>query len=153
VDDALLEEMTALVPMAPLHQRCGLLGVCGGIASDMRELSAGPLPKAKEAIALFVRSVVRKIGALAAVLGGLDALVFTGGIGEHATEVRNAILEGCSWLGLECDNPVPLAPGSKAPGWHGHAVIRSVVHPRCASDVRLSRFNLGHTFHGPRAQQ
>jgi acetate kinase len=95
-----------------LYHRCGLLGVSGGIASDMRELSASSLPQAKEAIALFVRSVVREIGALAAVLGGLDALVFTGGIGEHAIEVRNAILDGCSWLGLERDNPVPHALGN-----------------------------------------
>lgn len=84
-----------------LYHRCGLLGVSGGIASDIRELSASLLPEAREAIALFVRSVVREIGALAAVLGGLDALVFTGGIGEHAAEVRNAILDGCRWLGLE----------------------------------------------------
>jgi acetate kinase len=95
-----------------LYHRCGLLGVSGGIASDMRELSASSLPEAREAIALFVRSVVREIGALTAVLGGLDALVFTGGIGEHATEVRNAILEGCSWLGLERDDEVQHTRGN-----------------------------------------
>lgn len=95
-----------------LYHRCGLLGVSGGIASDMRELSASPLPEAKQAVALFVRSVVREIGALAAVLGGLDALVFTGGIGEHATDVRNAILNGCSWLGLERDHEVTHPRGN-----------------------------------------
>jgi len=95
-----------------LYHRCGLLGASGGIASDMRELSASPLPEAKHAVALFVRSVVREIGALAAVLGGLDALVFTGGIGEHATDVRNAILNGCSWLGLERDHEVTHPRGN-----------------------------------------
>lgn len=89
-----------------LYHECGLLGVSGGIASDMRTLSASQTPEARQAIALFVRSVVREIGSLAAVLGGLDALVFTGGIGEHAPQVRKAILDGCAWLGLEPDDAV-----------------------------------------------
>ena len=86
-----------------LYHHCGLLGVSGGLTSDMRELAASALPQAKEAIDLFVHYVVREIGALAAVLGGVDALVFTGGIGEHATDVRDAILDGCRWLGVERD--------------------------------------------------
>ncbi|MGV8918831.1 MAG: acetate/propionate family kinase [Pseudomonas sp.] len=86
-----------------LYHECGLLGVSGGISSDMRELSASPAPEAKEAIELYVRAVLREIGAFAAVLGGLDALVLTGGIGEHASAVRAGILEGCAWLGLEID--------------------------------------------------
>ncbi|MFJ5235882.1 hypothetical protein ACIP86_03935 [Pseudomonas neuropathica] len=84
-----------------LYHQCGLLGVSGGISSDMRELQASVAPEAKEAIALFVRSVVREIGTMAAILGGVDALVFTGGIGEHAAQVRTQILEGCRWLGLK----------------------------------------------------
>lgn len=87
-----------------LYHECGLLGVSGGIASDMRVLSTSTAPEAREAIALFVRSVVREIGAMAAVLGGVDALVFTGGIGEHAVAVRQAILDGCQWLGLRCSH-------------------------------------------------
>lgn len=86
-----------------LYHECGLLGVSGGISSDMRELSESSAPEAKQAIALFVRSVVREIGGLAAVLGGVDALVFTGGIGEHATQVRNSIIDGCAWLGVARD--------------------------------------------------
>jgi acetate kinase len=107
-----------------LYHQCGLLGVSGGIASDMAELTASTAPAAEEAVALFVRSVVREIGAMAAVLGGLDALVFTGGIGEHSTPVRNAILDGCAWLGLEhsssSDAPPGAClslPGSKVSAW------------------------------------
>lgn len=84
-----------------LYHQCGLLGVSGGIASDMRELADSTAPAAAQAIALFVRSVVREIGAMTAVLGGLDALILTGGIGENSAPVRNAILDGCAWLGLQ----------------------------------------------------
>lgn len=84
-----------------LYHQCGLWGVSGGIASDMRELTASTAPAAEQAVALFVRSVVREIGAMAAVLGGLDALILTGGIGENSAPVRNAILDGCAWLGLQ----------------------------------------------------
>lgn len=107
-----------------LYHECGLLGVSGGISSDMRTLFDSQAPAAKEAIALFVRSVVREIGSLAAVLGGVDALVFTGGIGEHAVQVRNAILDGCAWLGLEHDaisatgqSACLSLPGSRVLAW------------------------------------
>ncbi len=107
-----------------LYHECGLLGVSGGIASDMRALSASQAPEAKDAIALFVRSVVREIGSLAAVLGGVDALVFTGGIGEHSAAVRNAILDGCAWLGLEHERADQTeqearlsSPGSRVSAW------------------------------------
>jgi len=107
-----------------LYHECGLLGVSGGISSDMRTLSDSQAPAAKEAIAVFVRSVVREIGSLAAVLGGVDALVFTGGIGEHAVQVRNAILDGCAWLGLEHDSASATGqsaclslPGSRVSAW------------------------------------
>jgi len=90
-----------------LYHQCGLLGVSGGISSDMRDLQASVAPEAKEAIALFVRSVVREIGTMAAVLGGVDALVFTGGVGEHASQVRAEILDGCRWLGLKREDNQP----------------------------------------------
>ncbi len=90
-----------------LYHECGLLGVSGGISSDMRELEANPAPEAKQAIALFVRTVVREIGTLTAILGGIDALVFTGGVGEHAVDIRNRILDGCQWLGLQHMNNGP----------------------------------------------
>jgi acetate kinase len=85
-----------------VYKRSGLLGV-SGISSDMRSLRQSSEPAAAEAIALFVYRIVREIGSLAAALGGLEGLVFTGGIGEHDAETRRAVVEGCAWLGLELD--------------------------------------------------
>jgi acetate kinase len=107
-----------------LYHECGVLGVSGGISSDMRELSASQAPEAKEAIDVYVRTIVREIGAFAAVLGGLDALVFTGGIGEHAAAIRASVIEGCAWLGLEIDEranrehgPCLSHPDSRVAAW------------------------------------
>lgn len=85
-----------------LYHSSGLLGV-SGISSDMRTLLASTDPHARDAIALFVFRIVREIGALAASLGGLDVLIFTGGIGEHAPEIRRRVCEGAAWLGIELD--------------------------------------------------
>ncbi|MDR9438926.1 MAG: acetate/propionate family kinase [Halomonas sp.] len=85
-----------------LYKRSGLLGV-SGISGDMRELLESPAPEAREAIALYAYRAVREIGSLAAALGGLDQLVFTAGIGERAGPVREAICQGCEWLGLTLD--------------------------------------------------
>ena len=74
-----------------------------GISSDMRKLRASQDPAAAEAIALFVYRIVREIGSLAAALGGLDGLIFTGGIGENDAAVRAEVAEGCRWLGVELD--------------------------------------------------
>lgn len=85
-----------------LYERCGLLGV-SGLSDDMRDLLGSDHAHAREAVELFVYRAVREIGALAAVLGGLDALVFTAGIGAHAPAVRAAIVEQLAWLGLRLD--------------------------------------------------
>lgn len=85
-----------------LYRESGLLGV-SGISQDMRTLLASSEPRAKLAIDLFVYRVKREIGSLAAALGGLDALVFTGGIGEHAAPVRDAVCRGLSWLGIDVE--------------------------------------------------
>jgi acetate kinase len=85
-----------------VYKQSGLLGV-SGVSSDMRALRASASASAAEAIGLFVYRAVREIGALAAALGGIDALVFTGGIGENDAETRQEIGEGCRWLGLELD--------------------------------------------------
>ncbi len=85
-----------------LYHRSGLLGV-SGVSSDMRTLLASDETRAKLAIELFCYRAGRELGSLAAALGGLDALVFTGGIGEHAAPIREAIVRGASWLGLALD--------------------------------------------------
>jgi acetate kinase len=92
-----LKELTNL-----LYKQSGLLGV-SGISQDMRTLLASDDPAAADAVELFCYRAVSQIGALAATVGGLDALVFTGGIGEHAAEIRQRIVEGCAWLGLAFD--------------------------------------------------
>jgi acetate kinase len=85
-----------------LYHRSGLLGVSGS-SGDMAVLLASDDPKAAEAVDLFVYRLVTEIGALAAAMGGLDALVFTAGIGEHAAPIRARVATGCAWLGAVLD--------------------------------------------------
>ncbi|MGR2740161.1 acetate/propionate family kinase [Billgrantia sp. Q4P2] len=98
----LQEGMSAEAVQRMLYKQSGLLGV-SGISGDMRELLISEAPEAAEAIELYVYRIVREIGSLAAALGGLDHLVFTAGIGEHAAPVRAAIVQGCEWLGAGLD--------------------------------------------------
>lgn len=91
-----------------LYRRSGLLGV-SGISDDMRELLASNSPDAKAAVDLFVYRVIRETGSLVATLGGLDILVFTGGIGEHAAPVRADVCRGLSWLGVHMDQAANVA--------------------------------------------
>src|SRR5207248_4265611 len=76
-----------------IYQQSGLLGV-SGISSDMRTLLASGEPGAKFAVDMFVYRIGRELGSLAGALGGLDAIVFTGGIGEHATAIRERVCQG-----------------------------------------------------------
>jgi acetate kinase len=85
-----------------IYKRSGLLGV-SGISADMRVLRNSGEPKAREAIDLFIYRIVREIGSLAAALGGLDGLVFTGGIGQNDTATRSEVVAGCGWLGATLD--------------------------------------------------
>jgi acetate kinase len=85
-----------------LYKESGLKGL-SGISNDMRELEASPQPEAAEAIAYFISRLKREIGGLAAALGGLDALVFTGGIGENSERVRAAAISDMQWMGVELD--------------------------------------------------
>lgn len=87
---------------ALIYRQSGLLGV-SGVSSDMRALRASTDPAAREAIDLFVYRILREIGSLAAALGGLDALVFTAGIGENDAETRAEVAAGCAWLGATLD--------------------------------------------------
>jgi acetate kinase len=94
--------MTAAAASDLLYESSGLLGV-SGLSDDMKTLLASSKPQAAEAVELFVYRVGRELGSLAAALGGLDALVFTAGIGEHAPEIRRRVCEQAAWLGIEID--------------------------------------------------
>jgi acetate kinase len=90
----------------------------------MKTLLASEKPYAAEAVELFVYRICRELGSLAAALDGLDALVFTAGIGEHAPEIRRRVCEKAGWLGLEIDEAANVAgrpritkPASKTSAW------------------------------------
>jgi acetate kinase len=85
-----------------LYKQSGLKGL-SGVSNDMRDLLASDNPHARQAVDYFVFRVRREIGGMAAVLEGLDAIVFTGGIGENAAPIREYVLEAMEWLGVELD--------------------------------------------------
>jgi len=85
-----------------LYKKSGLLGI-SGISNDMRDLLGRSEPMARLAVDYFVYRVAKEIGALTAVLGGIDALVFTAGIGENSPEIRQRICKASAWLGIELD--------------------------------------------------
>jgi acetate kinase len=85
-----------------LYHKSGLLGI-SGISGDMRSLLSSSDPRAAEAIELFTFEVAKAVCGMAFTLGGIDCLVFTGGIGEHAAKVRAMICTRLHWLGLELD--------------------------------------------------
>lgn len=106
-----------------LYKQSGLLGI-SGISADMRDLLASNEPRAQLAIDYFVFRVTREAAALTATLGGLDALVFTAGIGEHSAPIRQRICERLAWLGVELDERANLAgqgcisaPEASIPVW------------------------------------
>ena len=106
-----------------LYKQSGLLGM-SGVSSDVRDLLASDSPRAAAALDVFVYRVVRELGSLAAALGGLDALVFTAGIGEHATSIRARICRDAAWLGVSLDEtanerggPRISTAGSRASAW------------------------------------
>jgi acetate kinase len=106
-----------------LYRESGLLGV-SGISSDMRVLLASDAPRAQLAVDLFVYRILREIGSLAAALGGVDGIVFTGGIGENAAEIRRRVVKGLAWLGFSLDSqangaggPCISAAGSARSAW------------------------------------
>ncbi|MEW6414575.1 MAG: acetate/propionate family kinase [Pseudomonadota bacterium] len=106
-----------------LHHRAGLFGV-SGVSGDVRTLLASDNPQAAEALELFTYRTAQAVAAHAVALGGLDALVFTAGIGEHAAPVRAAICRQLSWLGLALDDaanarhgPRISAPASRVSAW------------------------------------
>ena len=105
-----------------LYHQSGLLGI-SGVSSDMRTLLACDDPRARLAIDLYCFRIRRELGALAAVLGGIDALVFTAGIGENAAAIRARVLDDAAWLGVERDaaandagGPLLTTPASRVLG-------------------------------------
>ncbi|WP_167647657.1 acetate/propionate family kinase [Mameliella alba] len=96
------EGMNATEISELLYRRSGLLGL-SGISSDMRTLLASDDPRAREAVDYFCFRIRRELGGLAAALEGLDAVVFTGGIGENAAPVRAQVCRGLRWIGIELD--------------------------------------------------
>jgi acetate kinase len=107
-----------------LYEESGLLGV-SGISSDMRTLEASANPDAQRAIDLYVHRIASELGALAASLGGLDALVFTAGIGEHSAAIRARVCRDAAWLGVACDEDANLR----------HATCISMPESRCSAWV------------------
>jgi acetate kinase len=97
---------------ALLYKGSGLLGV-SGVSSDMRALLASTDPRAAAAVDLYVYRIGRELGSLAAALGGLDALVFTAGIGAHAAAVRARVCRDAAWLGLTPDEAANAAGGPR----------------------------------------
>lgn len=95
-----------------LYKRSGLLGV-SGISSDMRTLLASDTPAAAEAIDLFCYRISRELGSLAAALGGIDAIVFTAGIGEYAAPVRERVCRAAAWLGVSLDTQANAQHGPR----------------------------------------
>jgi acetate kinase len=126
-----------------LYKESGLLGL-SGVSNDMRLLLESAEPHAQFAIDYFVHYIAKAIGALAAVLGGLDGLVFTAGIGENAPEIRARVVKACAWLGIALDgeanqrgNACISAAGSAVSAWvvptneelmiarHAHALVKA----------------------------
>ena len=95
-----------------VYNESGLLGV-SGISSDMRTLLASSDPRARLAIDLYCYRIRRELGSLAGALGGLDAIVFTGGIGEHSAAIRERVCRDATWLGVELDAAANAAGGPR----------------------------------------
>ena len=98
-----------------LYNHSGLKGL-SGVSNDMRDLLASDRPDARLAVDYFVDRIGRALGAFAAVLKGLDALVFTGGIGEHAVEIRARVCRDAAWLGVALDDEANRRVGPESPG-------------------------------------
>jgi acetate kinase len=95
-----------------LYKKSGLLGI-SGISNDMRDLLGRSEPEARLAVDYFVYRAAKEVGAMAAVLGGIDALVFTAGIGENSAEIRRRISEASAWLGIELDEKANATKGPR----------------------------------------
>lgn len=133
-----VKQMTPAALMDLLYRKSGLLGL-SGLSSDMRDLMVSDKPEAAQAVDYFVYRAVGTIGALAANLGGLDGLVFTGGIGENAASIRAKVCRALAWLGIDLDDgandrhrPCITRPGAKVAAY----VIRTDEEKMIAIQVQ-----------------
>ncbi|HEY5999826.1 MAG TPA: acetate/propionate family kinase [bacterium] len=106
-----------------LYRESGLLGL-SGVSHDLRVLLASAEPRARLAVDYYVQRIAREIGGLAAMLGGVDGIVFTAGVGENSSEIRGRVTQACAWLGATLDaeanrrgGPRITAPGSAVSAW------------------------------------
>jgi acetate kinase len=132
-----------------LYKRSGLIGL-SGISNDMRDLIDSGEPAARLAVDYFVYRVAREIGALTAVLGGLDGLVFTAGIGENSAEIRRRICEASAWLGIDFDAKANAArgprisrEGSRVSAWVIPTNEELVIARHTGALLKLSRVGVG----------
>ena len=109
-----------------LYHQSGLLGV-SEISSDMRVLLASKDPRATEAVALFIHGVARGIATMAHTLGGLENLVFTGGIGQHAPEIRALVCERLAWLGVTIDGDANAQGATVIGSEASHVEVRVIA--------------------------
>ncbi len=123
---ALLQDHSADEVTDILYHRSGLKGVSGA-ASDMRELAASHDPAAREAVALFAFRVAREAGGMASSLGGVDGLVFTGGIGAHDAALRAAVCARLAWLGIVLDPATQPRPEGSLVSAHDSPVAVWVI--------------------------
>ena len=126
-----------------LYKESGLLGV-SGISQDMRTLLASDAREAKEAVDLFCYRIAREIGSLAAAAGGIDALVFTGGIGEHAAPVRERVAKLSAWLGMKIDPEANAADAKRIESVDSRVAVAIVATDEEAMIARYTADLLRH---------
>lgn len=107
------EGMDVAAVRQELYKKSGLLGVSGGLSADMRALLTSRDEAAREAVELFCYRAAREVASLATAMRGLDALIFTAGIGEHSPEVRSRILKQLGWLGFDADLAANLSHATR----------------------------------------
>jgi acetate kinase len=124
-------------------QEVGMLGV-SGISNDMRDLLDNPDPGARLAVDYFVYHAAKQVGALAAALGGVDALVFTAGIGEHSAEIRRRICEASAWLGVTLDPAANQKTWTQDHDFRQQGIGLGRSHQRRGDDRPAHRNTAGH---------
>ena len=129
-----------------LYKQSGLLGL-SGLSNDMRTLEAASTPEAAQAIDYFVFRCQREVGAMAAALGGIDALVFCGGIGENSARIRARICERLGWMGIEIDHSRNASHATVVSSDLARTTVMVVPTNEELVIARAARAVVGHTHH------